>query len=43
MEGSEEEGACFYQQWKNFPVHEGLTKYDLCIRGSDYTFALFPI
>lgn len=33
MEGTEEEGACFYQQWKNFPVYGGLTKDDLCISG----------
>lgn len=31
--GVEEEGACFYQRWKNFPVHGGLTKDDLCISG----------
>lgn len=31
MEGSEEEGACFYQQWKNFPIHRGLTKDNLGI------------
>lgn len=29
MEGSEEEGACFYQQWKNFPIPSGLTKDNL--------------
>lgn len=31
MGGSEEEGACFYQQWKNFPIHTGLTKDNLGI------------
>ena len=31
MEGSEEEGACFYQQWKNFPKHGGLAKDNLGI------------
>lgn len=29
MEGSEEEEACFYQQWKNFPIRSGPSKDNL--------------